>query len=119
MKELVDKITIEDVISESDKKNEKLSNILIKWAKERHLLGKLSLEDYKEEYKKNNLIFWVNARSLYKNDLSEAYNKVYGNKISLTFNDLYNTVSYTNEKIGRNLFDVKSNSYGVPSIRLI
>jgi hypothetical protein len=115
---ILESIKLEDVISESDKKNENLSNILIRWSKERHLLGKLSLEDYKEEYKKNNLIFWVNARSLYKNDLSEAYNKLYGNKISLTFNDLYNTACYTNEKIGRNLFDVKSNSHGVPSIRL-
>jgi len=115
---LLESIKLEDVISESDKKNENLSNILIRWAKERHLLGKLSLEDYKEEYKKNNLIFWVNARSLYKGDLERAYNELYKNKISLTFNDLYNTVSYTNEKIGRNLFEVKSNSHGVPSIRL-
>ena len=119
MKELVDKITIEDVISESNNKNENLSNILIRWSKERHLLGKVSLEVYKEEYKKNNLIFWVNARSLYKGNLSEVYNELYTNKISLTFNDLYNTVDYTNKKIGRNLFEVKSNSYGVPSIRLI
>jgi hypothetical protein len=115
---LLESIKLEDVISESDKKNENLSNILIRWSKERHLLGKVSLEVYKEEYKKNNLIFWVSARILYKGDLERAYNELYKNKISLTFNDLYNTVSYTNEKIGRNLFEVKSNNHGVPSIRL-
>jgi len=114
----LDNITIEDIINDSNKKIEKLSKVIIRWAKERHLLDKIGFEKYREEYRKNNLIFWVSDRSLYREGVSKAYNKLYGKEISVTFNELNNIVNYTNDEIGRTLFIVKSNTFGVPSIRL-
>jgi len=115
---LLESIKLEDIINDSNKKIENLSKVIIRWAKERHLLDKIGFEKYREEYRKNNLIFWVSDISLYREGVSKAYNKLYGKEISVTFNELNNIVNYTNDEIGRTLFIVKSNTFGVPSIRL-
>ena len=40
----LDNITIEDIINDSNKKIENLSKVIIRWAKERHLLDKIGFE---------------------------------------------------------------------------
>lgn len=114
----INEISISDVINDSETKEKNLSDIIIIWAKERTLLNRTSFEHYKSEYRKGNLVFWLSERVLHRGDLSRAYKKMYGVDKSITHMDLYNVVQQTNKRIGKDIFVLGSNSYGVTSIGL-
>ena len=114
----INEISISDIVNDSETKEKNLSDIIIRWAKERTLLNKTSFEHYKSEYRKGNLFFGLSCSVLYREELSRAYKKMYGVDKSITRMDLYNVVHHTNKRIGKDIFVLGTNSYGVTSIRL-